>query len=107
LTDGEIIFTILEGMQAGKTTAELARYFHEAFLHLMVDAACQAREHTGLETVALSGGVFNNRFIATHMPGLLQEEGFRVLTHRSLPPNDGCISYGQAAVALAQLISRA
>jgi len=90
-------------MQDGKPIAELARYFHEAFLYLMVEAACIAREHTSLEIVALSGGVFNNRFIATHMPRLLQNKGFQVLAHKNLPPNDGCISYGQAVVALAQL----
>ena len=99
----EIILDLLEGMQSGKKTAELALYYHEALLNKIVDTALLACEHTSLDTVALSGGVFNNRFIATNMPLMLQNEGLTVLTHQNLPPNDGCISYGQAAVACAQL----
>ena len=94
---------MLEGLQAGVTPAELARNFHEALLSELVATALLARDETALETVALSGGVFNNRFMATHLPPLLQSKGFQVLTHHHLPPNDGCISYGQAAVACAQL----
>ncbi len=97
-----IILTILNMMQAGVSTSELSQYFHNALMQAFVRAAILAREHTGLETVALSGGVFNNRFIASHMPGLLQDAGFEVLTHKYLPPNDGCISYGQAAIACAK-----
>ncbi|MDR1089069.1 MAG: carbamoyltransferase HypF [Coriobacteriales bacterium] len=98
-----IIRDILDGIEAGVSVAALSRQFHEAFMGICVDAAVLAREKTGLELVALSGGVFNNRFLATHMPVLLQQAGFVVLTHLQLPPNDGCISYGQAAVACARL----
>jgi hydrogenase maturation protein HypF len=90
-------------MQSGNSVAELAHSFHLGFMQALVATACLAREQTARETVALSGGVFNNRFIATHLPRMLREEGFTVLTHKNLPPNDGCISYGQAMVALAQL----
>ncbi|MCL2807699.1 MAG: carbamoyltransferase HypF [Coriobacteriia bacterium] len=106
IATGQIIQTLLDGMLAGKTTAELAQYFHEALLNAFVDAAILARKQSAIKIVALSGGVFNNRFMATHMPRLLQNEGFIVLTHQELPPNDGCISYGQAVVALAQLAAR-
>jgi hydrogenase maturation protein HypF len=103
----DLLLALLDSMQAGASTAELARFFHEALMQLLVEAASRVREQTGLDVVALSGGVFNNRFIATHMPALLENEGFQVLIHDRLPPNDGCISYGQAAVACAQLKSRA
>lgn len=99
----DIFLTILEKIHAGAKTAELSRWFHEAFVQIFVEAARFARRQTGLKTVALSGGVFNNRFIATHLPLLLERQGFDVLTHRLLPPNDGCIAYGQAAVACAGL----
>lgn len=99
----DILLTILDGIQAGVPTAELSSYFHDALMCKLVDAALAARESSSLDTVALSGGVFNNRYIATKMPQLLRAEGFQVLTHLNLPPNDGCISYGQAAVAAAQL----
>jgi hydrogenase maturation protein HypF len=98
-----LILAILDGMQAGASVTALSRRFHEEFMRIFVDAAILARNETGLEVVALSGGVFNNRFLATQMPVLLREAGFTVLTHKLLPPNDGCISYGQAAVAAARL----
>ena len=98
-----LVHAILGMMQAGATTAEISRYFHEELMQLFVAAALHAREATGLQTVALSGGVFNNRFIATHLPELLRQAGFAVLTQSLLPPNDGCISYGQAIVACARL----
>lgn len=99
----QLILTLLNGLEANMPRAELAGTFHRALLQMLVETAQAAREHTSLTTVALSGGVFNNRFVATQLPRMLEEEGFTVLTHRLLPPNDGCISYGQAVVACARL----
>ena len=61
--------------------------------------AADAAEHTGIETVALAGGCFLNAILARELPGRLQQRGLRVLTARSMPPNDGAISLGQAWVA--------
>jgi hydrogenase maturation protein HypF len=98
-----LIGAVLDRMHAGLLLGSISRGFHEDFMALLVNAALLAREKTGLTTVALSGGVFNNRLISSKLPRLLEQAGFTVLTHRSLPPNDGCISYGQAAVACARL----
>ena len=54
-------------------------------------------------TVVLSGGTFQNLRLLGSASRRLEESGFRVLTHRLVPPNDGAISYGQAAVAAARL----
>jgi hydrogenase maturation protein HypF len=62
------------------------------------------RERTGLGTVALSGGVFQNLLLLQNVVGLLEEAGFTVLTHRRVPCNDGGISFGQAVVAAAQAV---
>ena len=56
----------------------------------------------GVTTVALSGGVFMNRYVTEHTLAALEDEGFTVAVNRELPPNDGCISYGQAVIACAQ-----
>ena len=56
-------------------------------------------KNTGIKTVALSGGVFQNRLLMRLTVELLEADGFKVLTHRSVPCNDGCISLGQAVVA--------
>jgi hydrogenase maturation protein HypF len=54
-------------------------------------------------TAVLSGGVFQNRLLLTRTARALAREGLRVLIPRALPPNDGAIAYGQAAVAAARL----
>ncbi|KKL77941.1 hypothetical protein LCGC14_2029830, partial [marine sediment metagenome] len=66
-------------------------------------SALRAREMTGLETVALSGGCFANRYVSARLERLLEGAGFRVLTHRLIPCNDGCVALGQAVVAARQL----
>jgi len=67
--------------------------------------AKQARESTKLDTVALSGGVFCNRYLTNRLIKLLRKNGFRVLFNREIPANDGGISIGQAAIA-AKLVKR-
>jgi hydrogenase maturation protein HypF len=63
-------------------------------------AACQAlRDATGLGVVALSGGVFQNLLLLERTVAGLEQAGFRALVHSRVPPNDGGISLGQAAVA--------
>jgi hydrogenase maturation protein HypF len=66
----------------------------------MIGQAClRLRESSGLGTVALSGGVFQNLLLLGATVDVLESTGFRVLTHSRVPPNDGGISLGQAVVA--------
>jgi hydrogenase maturation protein HypF len=88
-----------------KALAYTAQHFHNAVIQMIVDACNKARADTGIEMVALSGGVFMNRYLATNVPLALGHEGFTVLQHIDLPANDGCIAYGQAVIATAQLTS--
>lgn len=67
-------------------------------------AACaRVAERRGLETVILSGGVFQNRVLLERTTARLDAAGLRVLVPRRLPANDGGIAFGQAAVAAARL----
>jgi len=59
----------------------------------------QLRADREINTVALSGGVFQNRLLTTQTLSGLSAAGFEVLYHRQVPPNDGGISLGQAAMA--------
>lgn len=77
--------------------------FHNTAARMVADTAERARDLTGLSTVALSGGVFQNVTLLARALPLLEATGFEVLRHRYLPPNDGCISYGQVVVALASV----
>ena len=70
----------------------------------MIRAACiRVRRETGRNLVALSGGVFQNQLLLGLTDELLTREGFRVLRHRMIPPNDGGIALGQAAYAMYQI----
>ena len=92
---------LLDDKAAGVPAGVIARRFHDAFVQVMLDAAQLCRALYGIQIVALSGGVFMNRYLAEHVLAALEAEGFTVAVNRDLPPNDGCVSYGQAVVACA------
>jgi hydrogenase maturation protein HypF len=82
---------------AGVDPAVISRRFHLGLMDGLVRLCVRLAEHCSCTTVALSGGVMQNLTIARKLPGLLEERGLHVLTHRALPPNDACIALGQAA----------
>lgn len=84
---------------AGVAAASVAARFHETLARLCAAACRRAREATGVATVALSGGCFQNARLAERAAALLCGDGFEVLLHRVVPPNDGGLSLGQAVVA--------
>jgi hydrogenase maturation protein HypF len=70
--------------------------FHEYLAHGMCRIAFEIREKTGVNIAALSGGCFQNLLLLKLCREELASEGFRVLTHSLVPPNDGGIGLGQA-----------
>lgn len=106
LHDGRIVLdtiavfrSAVEDRLAGTDKALVAARFHNSLVELLNTGCARAREITGLNCVALSGGVFQNGLILTRLLARLRDCGFEVLIHRLLPPNDACISYGQVVVA--------
>ena len=87
-------------LTAGRDRTEIAAAFHET-VAAGASAACAVAN--GPETVVLSGGSFQNVRLLASTTNRLERLGFRVLSHRLVPPNDGGISYGQAAVAARRL----
>jgi hydrogenase maturation protein HypF len=83
----------------GRPREEVAARFHETVAAGAAEACAEAGEP---RTVVLSGGSFQNLRLLASTCRRLEEHGFRVLTHRRVPPNDGGISYGQAAIAAAR-----
>jgi hydrogenase maturation protein HypF len=77
----------------------IAAGFHVAVAELVADVADLLRSETGLTQVALTGGVFQNVLLLDLARRALGGRGFQVLTHRLVPPNDGGLALGQAAVA--------
>jgi hydrogenase maturation protein HypF len=94
-----LIESILADLSRGIERSMIAAKFHNALVRVIVEMAKQIGE----KNVALSGGCFQNRFLTEHAATALTQAGFRVLLHRHVPPNDGCISLGQVVVAAARL----
>ena len=80
----------------------IAARFHNGVADAIVRTCVWLRDTSGLGTVALSGGVFQNLLLTERVVDRLQVNGFSVLTHSRVPTNDGGISLGQAAVAAAR-----
>src|SRR5262249_46562457 len=81
----------------------IARRFHETVAQI-IQATCERLcETTGINAVALTGGVFMNALLTELTTNRLKALGFRVYRHRQVPPNDGGLSLGQAAIAAAYL----
>ena len=91
---------LLDDYATGVAAATIARRFHDAFVTAIVQGARLIRATYGIDAVALSGGVFLNRYIMEHAISALAEQGFTVAVNRDLPPSDGCISFGPAVVGL-------
>jgi hydrogenase maturation protein HypF len=102
----QVIQAVLDDMGQGLAAPVIARRFHDAVVRLCLSISELAREARGIETVALGGGVFMNRYLIERAPAVLEQSGFKVLLNKELPANDGCISYGQAAVAAASCRGR-
>jgi hydrogenase maturation protein HypF len=98
------IRAVVRDMRAGIATGLVAARFHEAVAGATVEACIRAASERPTEVVVLSGGVFQNRRLLGRVAGGLIDAGLRVLIPERLPPGDGGISYGQAAVA-AQLLA--
>ena len=98
-----LVKEVAERKLAGENSNQLALHFHRRLTGMIVSACEKAREETGINTVALSGGVYQNKLLLDYSVTMLEERGFHVLRHHLLPPNDGGISLGQAVAAMRSL----
>ena len=109
LNSRPLIEALLEGIRAGAPAGRLALDFHVAVVRSSAHIASEICTRESLDTVALSGGVFMNRLLLQLLTRELKSMGLTVLVPHSVPVNDGCIAYGQAAIArthLAQVASQ-
>lgn len=98
-----LVKAVLDDLDAGVDPRIIARRFHNGFAEGVARAAIGVARAAGLDTVALGGGVLCNRLLFVKLSRTVFEAGMNVLVGRDLPVNDGCISYGQAAVARARM----
>ena len=97
-----LVRAIVLDIRVGVSASTVAGKFHNTIAAMVVEICALARDNTGLETVALSGGVFQNALLFGRVESGLQRRGFRVISHSKVPTNDACISLGQAVVASAK-----
>jgi hydrogenase maturation protein HypF len=96
---GDLLHAVVDDLAAGTSAAVIAARFHHGVAALIEAGCLLTRERSGLGTVALSGGVFQNQLLLRGAVRRLEARGFRVLVHSRVPCNDGGISLGQAVVA--------
>lgn len=98
-----LVKQIVEAKLQGTDSGELAYLFHQTLAEQVVAACIEARKSSGRNKTALSGGVFQNRLLLRLTEERLGQEGFEVLRHHMIPPNDGGIAIGQAAYGMNRL----
>lgn len=93
------VAAICADLASGRSRADIARAFHRTVARGVLDVCRRLKQETGYVRVVLSGGVFQNRLLTEEVADLLADEGFQVYCHRLVPPNDGGLALGQAAIA--------
>jgi len=95
----KLVSMIVQDIKNQAPVPVISLKFHNTMAQIITKMCQLIAKETGITQVALSGGVFQNRLLLKLATAVLQGEGFRVLTHRLVPCNDGGISLGQAVIA--------
>ncbi len=98
----DLIRAVCADLSAGVARPVIAARFHHGVAAAVEDVCAALRRQTGLGTVALSGGVFQNLLLLDEVTARLERQGLEVLVHSRVPCNDGGISLGQAVIAAAR-----
>jgi hydrogenase maturation protein HypF len=104
VVDSAALFAaILQALEHGDPVSSIAARFHNTVASFTADLCSQVRNRTGIGIVCLSGGCFQNALLVQRTRTALENQGFDVLTHLRVPPNDGGIALGQAVIAAASV----
>ena len=90
---------IIQDIENDVSQSRIAMKFHRTMADMVVQMCQRLAQRSGINRVALSGGVFQNRLLLRLTVAALEEAGFEVLTHSKVPTNDGGVSLGQAVIA--------
>ena len=103
---GALILEVARDILSGTEAAVVAPRFHNSMARVVTDGIGILAEKTGIRTVGLSGGCFQNKLFTQRTVALINALGLKVLLHAAVPPNDGGIALGQAVCALARFRKR-
>lgn len=95
----DLVYGVVRDLQAGVEPPVISARFHNGVADMIGEVCTYLCSYAGVDTVALSGGVFQNVLLLHRTTARLEHRGLRVLVHSRVPANDGGISLGQAAVA--------
>jgi len=95
----DLVSAVIEDLRQGISKGRISVKFHNTVARMINEMCHLIADETGVNQVALSGGVFQNRLLLRKTVSLLESSGFQVFTHRHVPCNDGGISLGQAVIA--------
>jgi hydrogenase maturation protein HypF len=98
-----VIESILADLSSGLGINRISGKFHNSLAFLVKNVCAEIRKERGICDVGLSGGVWQNMSLLRKSVELLENDGFRVFLHQKVPPNDGGIALGQAAISVAQI----
>jgi hydrogenase maturation protein HypF len=98
-----IIRAVVHSIREGRSIAEISAMFHRTLINLFTRIAVSASEDTGIGSVVLSGGVFQNQILFNGLIPSLESVGLQVFAHSLVPPNDGGLSFGQAMIGRSHL----
>lgn len=99
LLTADLIRSIVEDLEKGTCKGTISARFHNTIIQMLRETCHVIREETGIEEVAMSGGSFQNATLLSSLTKLLEQDGFRVYSHRLVPTNDGGLALGQAVCA--------
>ena len=100
---GSGIESLIKDVRAGIHISKISTRFHNGLAETVRMTVNKMNHETGIRSVALSGGVWQNLTLIGRTLSLLRTDGFTVYLHRQVPPNDGGLSLGQAVVAANRL----
>ncbi|MFH2095274.1 MAG: Sua5/YciO/YrdC/YwlC family protein, partial [Bacteroidota bacterium] len=97
---------IVSDILSGTPTPVISAKFHNTLLDVIIETSVSARDVSGINRIALSGGTFQNRYLLERSENMLREKGFEVFSHHAVPSNDGGIALGQLVIAATILKER-
>ena len=100
---GSGIDALIRDVKHGIHASKISARFHNGLAEVIRTTVKKMNRETGIRTIALSGGVWQNLTLIGRTLSLLQTDGFTVYIHRQVPTNDGGLSLGQAVVAASRL----
>jgi hydrogenase maturation protein HypF len=101
----ELLSSIAQDVHANEAVGLIGARFHKTVAEIAIEICRRARKATGLNEVALSGGVWQNQILLDLVRAGLEQEEFIVYFHQQVPTNDGGLSLGQAVIANFQLLN--